>query len=470
MSPTPRRRKAGLMMTTSATLGTVTSSRPLSDRPGSARSLYPRLWRTLPRELGYLVLAYPIALTGFVVSITFLATGFGTLVTFFIGVFILIATLYIARGFGTFEVLRLRWAGRPEITRPEWQDGRARTGFWGWLRAVFGNGHYWLYLVHTLIVNPILSLISWIVTIVWVSVSLATLSYGFWINSVDAGSHETGKYYITNLVLPNVLSGAARTGVEIGLNVLLGLVLIAVLPFVTRGLVVMQWAVGRPLLGPFRSDALQREVIALNASRGAVVAAEGQSLRKLERDLHDGPQQRLVRLQMDIQSAQRQLDDDPAAARDLLDGALLQSKEALEELRSLSRGFAPPLLLDRGLVVALESLADRSTVATTFTNSVPVETVLPQEIERNAYFVASELLVNVAKHAEATTAQLEVSIDERALVVSVTDNGHGGAVSHEGHGLAGLEERLAGLGGTLAVSSPTGGPTIAVARLPITLG
>lgn len=455
------------MMTTSATLGPMTATRP---------PFYARLWRAVPRELGYLLPGYPIALVGFGLSVALVATGFGTLITFFLGVFILIATLYVSRGFGTVELVRLRWAGQPPIPRPEWQDARARTGFWGWLRSVFGNGHYWLYLVHTLILAPIVALISWIVTIVWLLFGFAMLSYGFWINSINGSRAYDGKYYLTNYFFPGALTGTARTVTEIALNVVGGLILFAVLPFITRSLTVMHWGIGRLLLGSFRSDALQREVVALSASRGAAASAEGQSLRKLERDLHDGPQQRLVRLQMDIAAAQRQLDSDPDSARALLDGAMAQSKDALEELRALSRGFAPPLLLDRGLVAALESLASRSAVPVVFVNELDGTVSLPQEIERNAYFVASELLTNVAKHAGATGAQLTVALrrvpepDATWLDVTVTDDGHGGATTVAGHGLAGLDERLRGLGGVLDIVSPAGGPTTAIGHLPVTLG
>jgi signal transduction histidine kinase len=150
-----------------------------------------------------------------------------------------------------------------------------------------------------------------------------------------------------------------------------------------------------------------------------------------------------------------------------------QSREALEELRALSRGFAPPILLDRGLVAAVESLADRSTIPVRIVNLLQPGTNLPQEIERNAYFVTSEMLTNVAKHSGADDIELRLELrrapepDATWLDVVVADNGSGGAVVQSGHGLAGLEERLRGLGGTLEISSPTGGPTMISAHLPV---
>jgi len=177
---------------------------------------------------------------------------------------------------------------------------------------------------------------------------------------------------------------------------------------------------------------------------------------------------------MDLAAAERQLDSDPEKARGLISEAMQQSKDALEELRALSRGFAPPILLDRGLVAALESAAARSEIPTRLVSDLPPATELPQEIERNAYFVASEALVNAGKHSGAASVEIRVATrrlpetDETWLDVTVTDDGAGGAFSIDGHGIAGLAERLHGLGGTLELSSPTGGPTVVAAHIPLT--
>jgi signal transduction histidine kinase len=236
----------------------------------------------------------------------------------------------------------------------------------------------------------------------------------------------------------------------------------------------VHWSIGRGLLGAWRSDALEREVATLSEQRGAAQSAEGHSLRRLERDIHDGPQQRLVRLQMDLAAAERQLDSDPERARGLIEEAMQQSKDALEELRALSRGFAPPILLDRGLVAALQSAAVRSTIPTRIVDELPDGLSLPQEIERNAYFAASEALVNAQKHSGATSITIRVAVrrvpetDQTWLDVVVTDDGHGGAIVADGHGIAGLRERMRGLGGTLEVDSPIEGPTSVAAHLPLT--
>jgi signal transduction histidine kinase len=445
----------------------TTSTETISSIETRQRNFYLRLWRAVPRELGFLLLGFPIAAVGFGVSIGMFNAGIATIIPIFVGVFILIGTLYVARGFATLELIRLDWAGRPPITRPGWQDARAKTGFWGWLRSLFGNGHYWLALLHTVVINFAVSLFSWIVTVVWISVGLGGITYWFW----DRFPPRDGQQlYISQWLLYGRGLVAPNAGYEVGETVLyliLGLVLLGTLPFITRGLTNLHWSIARGVLGAWKSEALGQQVRDLSDARGAASSAEGHSLRRLERDIHDGPQQRLVRLQMDLAAAERQLDADPAKARKLIGEAMQQSKDALEELRSLSRGFAPPILLDRGLVAALESAATRSPIPTTVTDSLPEGTELPQEIERNAYFAASEALTNAIKHSGATNIDIRVTTTAKDLVVTVSDNGSGGATTKAGHGLAGLRERMRGVSGALEVHSPAGGPTLVSARLPL---
>ncbi|HEY9497650.1 MAG TPA: sensor domain-containing protein [Terrimesophilobacter sp.] len=437
---------------------------------------YPQLWRRVPRELGFLLLAMPIATVGYGLTIALFSAGVGTLITFFLGVFLLAGLLYVSRAFGTLELVRLEWAGRPAITRPEWVLER---GFWGWMRSLFSNGHYWLYALHTMIVNYVVSLVTWTITVVWVSVGLGGVSYWFWERFIPEGNNQ---WFLSRWLFEVFgdrgvnwrASGIDFNGLDNLLQFALGLLCLATLPFLTRGFVLLHHAIARGMLGAFKSETLKQKVVDLSASRGAAISAEGHSLRRLERDIHDGPQQRLVRLQMDLASAERQLDVDPSAARGLLAEARKQSQEALDELRALSRGFAPPILLDRGLVAALESLAARSTIPVAVVNTIDDAVQLPQEIERNAYFLASELVTNAAKHSGASAIALQLALrripeqDDWWLDVMVSDNGSGGAASVAGHGLAGLEERLRGLGGTLEIDSPAGGPTVVTGHLPVT--
>lgn len=431
------------------------------------RALYPRLWRSMPRELAFLLLGFPIATVGFTLTVGLFNAGLGTIIPIFVGVFLVIASLYVARGFGTLELTRLDWAGRPPIARTDWQAPRARTGFWGWLRSVLLNGHYWLALLHTMVINFAVSLVSWIVTVVWVAVGLGGLSYWFWSRFLP---HPARVLYLSQWILSGrgfTSANPAYQAAESILYLVLGVALVATLPFVTRGLTNLHWGVAYGVLGAWKSETLRQTVRDLSDAQGAASSAEGHSLRRLERDIHDGPQQRLVRLQMDLASAQRQLDADPEKARGLIAEAMQQSKDALEELRSLSRGFAPPILLDRGLVAALQSAATRSPVSATVIDELPDGVPLGQEVERNAYFVASEALANAIKHSGASQVEITVSATATHLLLSVRDDGSGGAMTVSGHGIAGLRERMRGAGGSLEVHSPAGGPTLVTARLPL---
>ncbi|HEX4057142.1 MAG TPA: sensor histidine kinase [Galbitalea sp.] len=436
-------------------------------RPLAERNFYFRLWAGVPRELVFLLLGLPIATAGFAVTLGLFDAGVGTLIPLFVGVFVLIGAMYVARGFGTLELTRLDWANQPPIKRTDWQDPRAAEGFWSWLRSVLLNGHYWLALLHTMVINFVVALFSWTVIVSWIASGLGGITYWFWERFIPRSENQL---YISQWLFAGrgfVPTQAAYEVSDSILYLVLGLICLATLPFIARGLIRMHWGIAYGVLGPWKSETLSQQVHDLNIARGAASSAEGHSLRRLERDIHDGPQQRLVRMQMDLAAADRQLGDDPDKARTLIAEAMQQSKDALEELRALSRGFAPPILLDRGLVAALESAATRSPIPTRVVDKLPARTKLPQEIERNAYFAASEALTNAIKHSGATEIDIRVSKSENSLVITVSDNGSGGAVAIDGHGLAGLDERMRGSGGTLEVHSPSGGPTLVSARLPL---
>jgi signal transduction histidine kinase len=195
----------------------------------------------------------------------------------------------------------------------------------------------------------------------------------------------------------------------------------------------------------------------------AALQAEDSAMRRLERDLHDGPQQRLVRLQMDLAAVERRVaagQTDEAVA--ITKEAQTQAKAALEELRALSRGVAPPLLQDRGLTAALTQLSQDGPLTVTTALDPAIDEVVPADTARALYFVVAELLTNAAKHSGGRSVELTGNLrydEPQRLRMTVTDDGHGGATLVDGHGLAGLRERLAGLRGQLTVESPEGGPT-----------
>jgi len=254
-------------------------------------------------------------------------------------------------------------------------------------------------------------------------------------------------------------------------DVALLVLFVSTLPFVTRGLTLARFLVDRLLLGPWGSEALQREVAELSASRGAAVAAEDRALRRLERDIHDGPQQRLIRVQMDLGSARNRVRSDPESAAALIEEAREHVGAALDELRALSRGVAPPILQDRGFTAAVHSLAVMSPVPVEVLVEHPVADV-PPEVERSVYFVVAELLANASKHSSARSIRVHLDVraaggaGERWLDVWVIDDGVGGASAVPGHGLEGIAGRVSGLRGLLTVESPPGGPTTIGVHVP----
>jgi signal transduction histidine kinase len=377
----------------------------------------------VPRELGYLLLSFPIAIVTFTVSIFLFSLGVGTLLIW-VGVVILVLALVCAGGFAWLERRRLGWSGHGTIETPVL---KRRPGFLGWLGSTIRSPHSWLYLLHALVVNFVLATLSWTITIAWITSIVGLATPWWWADDSRQLFH---------------------VGLELIVRILAGLFCLVTLPFVTFGLTWVHHVVGRTLLGAFPSEGLTERVEGLAASRDAAVSAEGSALRRLERDIHDGPQQRLVRIQMDLAAAERALDKDADRARVLVGEATQQAKDALEELRALSRGFAPPLLLDRGLVAALESAAARSSVNVTVASELDAALELPTELERNAYFIGSELITNAVKHADASAVVVRLRTrrvpepDEWWLDLAVSDDGRGGAHVEQGHGLAGLEERV----------------------------
>jgi signal transduction histidine kinase len=214
-----------------------------------------------------------------------------------------------------------------------------------------------------------------------------------------------------------------------------------------------------------RLDAeLRAKVDELRRSRERLLQVGVEERRRLERDLHDGAQQRLVAMALNIRMARAKLNDDPLAADQLLSGAGAELDSALEELRELARGIHPAVLSDRGLGTALATLANRAPVPVELTE-LPQER-LPEAVELAAYFVVAEALTNVAKYAHASRATVEVARDNGRLVVQVADDGVGGANPEAGSGLRGLADRIAVLEGRLEIDSEEGRGTTIRARIP----
>jgi signal transduction histidine kinase len=247
----------------------------------------------------------------------------------------------------------------------------------------------------------------------------------------------------------------------------LGLVYIALWWWAGPRLMRAQAQLAQWLLAPTERARLANRVQQLTESRADTVDTQAAELRRIERDLHDGAQARLVALGMSLGMAEETVTRDPAAARELLAEARAASTQALAELRDLVRGIHPPVLADRGLDGAIHALVLVHTLSTDVEIDIPGRLSAP--VESAAYFAVAEMLTNVAKHAGANKAWIRLTYESGRLNILVGDDGKGGADAAGGTGLRGIERRLAAFDGTLVVSSPLGGPTVVVMHLPCEL-
>ncbi|MEU0942726.1 sensor domain-containing protein [Streptomyces canus] len=409
-----------------------------------------RTWR----EFGYVLLSLPISIVMFTYAVTMISLGAGLLVTF-LGIPVFAAGLAGCRGLGALERARARGLLGLEVGDPEPLRVR-KSGFMAWIGAVLKSGTSWRTLLYSVVHLP-WALFSFVVAVnFWVyGWALLTYPLWFWVFPAYVGQDglqlygdETHHIYLDNLF-------------EIGVTALVGLLFTLATPWIVRALTTVDRVMVHGLLGPTR---LSARVVELESDRGVVVDTAAADLRRIERDLHDGAQARLVALAMDLGLAKEKLTEDPAAAARMVDEAHGEVKTALQELRDLARGIHPAVLTDRGLDAALSSVASRCTVP------VQVEVDLPARpapaIEGIAYFTVSELLQNISKHSRATFAAVDVWRVENRLMLQVVDNGVGGADVSSGSGLTGLAERLDAVDGILVVDSPVGGPTRVTAELP----
>lgn len=226
------------------------------------------------------------------------------------------------------------------------------------------------------------------------------------------------------------------------------------------------WRTARPLARRWLAapSRLAPPTAGLRVQRADLSAAHDAEIRRIERDLHDGAQSRLVAVGLDLATAEHFLDTDPERARALLRAARTGTAESLSELRELVHGVYPPVLIERGLVPALRAVALDSPVGVTV--DAPGELRLPSPLEAAVYFGVSELLTNIAAHAGASKARITVQADAGKVELAVRDNGSGGALVRPDGGLAGIRRRLAAFGGTLEIDSPEGGPTSVIMRVP----
>ncbi|WP_399887453.1 sensor histidine kinase [Streptomyces sp. BBFR51] len=358
------------------------------------------------KEIAHLLANLPAALIGFTYVATMLAVGVGLTVTV-IGFPLLAAGLLGARQLGKLERARARALLGVRVDEPSPLPLRGNDGFFSQLWMSLKDPVGWRTVLYDFIRFP------------WGVLTFAVT--------------------LTSLF-----------------------VLWPVLPFIARVLANADRAMVRALLSP--SDELERRIAELESDRGVVVDTAAADLRRIERDLHDGAQARLVNLAMGLGLAKEKLLEDPDTAAAMVDEAHGEVKLALQELRDLARGIHPAVLTDRGLDAALSSVASRCTVPVKVT--VDLTERPAAAIEGIAYFTVSELLQNVSKHSGARTASVEVWRSSDRLLIQVGDDGHGGASLDGGTGMKGLADRLSAVDGLFVVDSPQGGPTSITAELP----
>ncbi len=417
------------------------------------------LLRRLGRDTQYILVGFPLGLIALVVSMTGFFLGLG-LSVIWIGLPVLMIVMLTVRGLATLERSRLGAVlGRP-MPHPVYKRA-AGPSFWRRVLTPLGDAQSWLDLLHAMF-RFIPSTIAFCFAVTWWAGALGGLTVGLWDWSIPRGPNDSD--------LPELLGMGDAAATRIVLYTAMGVFFAGTLHPVLRAGALLEAGFARVLLGGVHE--LREQVAEAEAARdtaqartAAAVSAEATALRRLERDIHDGPQQRLVRLAMDLGRAEQQFGTDPEAARATVAEALTQTRETLDELRALSRGIAPPILVDRGLQAALTALAGRSIVPVDL-DAQQVARLDPL-VESTAYFVVAEALTNVAKHSHANEVQVVLRRSDRGLIVTVADDGVGGASLAKGHGLAGLDDRVRAAGGVLDVDSPAGAGTTLRVALPV---
>jgi signal transduction histidine kinase len=417
------------------------------------------LLRQLALDSQYILLGFPLGIITVVVCLVGFFLGLG-LAVLWVGVPLVMVTLVVARGFATLERARIAPILRRPTPPPVYRRPAA-PGFWRRILTPLGDGQSWLDLVHG-IFRFIPSTLAFCFAVTWWAGAIGGLTFVLWDWSIPRGPDNTD--------LPQLLGMGDAWVTRAVFYTAAGVFFAGTLYPVVRGVALLEALFARGLLSGVNE--LRRQVAVAEAARdtaqaqkAAAVSAEATALRRLERDIHDGPQQRLVRLAMDLGRAEQQFATDPEAARATVAEALTQTRETLDELRALSRGIAPPILVDRGLPAALTALAGRSTVPVDL--DAPPMSRLDPAVESTAYFVVAEALTNVAKHSGAGEVQVSLRRYNGSLMVTVADDGVGGASLAKGHGLAGLADRVQAAGGVLTVQSPDGAGTTLTAALPV---
>ena len=401
-------------------------------------------------RIAYLLLALPLGIAEFTFLVTALSTGLGLAITL-IGILILIATIYAWRFLARLErrlIAALTGRVIADPYRPAPDGSR-----WKRLGARLADPATWKDLVFLLLQLP-LGIVSFVVAITVLATGLAGLTAPLWFWAVPGGI-ETG--VLAADTLPEALLTALVGAMILGLG----------LPALSA-LGRLYGAYAELLLGSNADPVLAAEMTDLRDARSRIIEAADAERRRIERDLHDGAQQRLVALALNLRVAEKRAQDGNPEAAELVRRAGEEANLALKELRDLARGIHPAILTNRGLPAALDDLAGRA--------AVPVEVMatpderLPGAVEAAVYFVVSECLANMGKHAAASSGTVAVSVRDARVDVLVSDDGVGGADTSTGSGLQGLADRVGALDGRVSVQSPSGAGTRVEASIPLVGG
>jgi signal transduction histidine kinase len=402
------------------------------------------------RELAYLLLGGVMAVVAFTVVVTGISTVASLLITL-IGIPLFVGFAYVNRGLAWLERRRTSFLLGESVAgvyKPP-----ARRGFVPLLKAVVTDSQTWKDL-------------AWLIVVSMVGFAFAVTAVTLWATALYLLSYPLWWWIVPDAALPE-LGGDDRRPDTWGWAALAGaagIVGILLTTWICAGLARVQALLARLLLAPSERQRLVGRVDELSRTRAVAADAQAAELQRIERDLHDGAQARLVAVSMDLGRAQEKLEDDPEGARRLVESAHEEARNAIVELRQLVAGIYPAVLADRGLDAALSSVAATSRVPVSLDVDLPAR--VPPAAEVAAYFVVAESIANVNKHSGAARADVRVRANGDELVVEVSDDGHGGADASTGTGLAGLAARLEALDGRLRVASPAGGPTVVRAEIP----
>ncbi len=435
------------------------SSSPLSPQAPSRSGPGGRLahWQGgIWRRLGYETAGLVGAVLAFGLVVPFFFLGIGSIVVW-VGLPILVLATLLARGFAYLERSMLRGLLGADAPTPAPRLPDPGAGWFSRMITPLRDPQSWLN-ISWVPVHLVLIVVTFPIAITWAVCAVATIagpaaSLVTWLVIPDDQTNTLGELL--------GFTGATALGVEMVLEFLAGAVFLVTLAPVLRGLTALHGVISRGMLCS-RFDS-QQELERTRASRTAGRVAESEGLRRLERDLHDGPQQRLIRTLIDLGRAERAVSEDPQRAAALIGEIRGQTNDTLAELRRLSRGIAPPLLVDRGLAAALVGIAGNSAIPTSV--RCPDDR-LPLHLETGVYYVASEALANANKYSHADRIDIDVAIGPDDVAVRILDDGVGGAQRLAGHGLEGLAERVASLEGALRIDSPAGGGTRVEAVIP----